>query len=123
MTEVTKEMVTDYLEQFISELSEEKTVELWNDYVEENEEMHKYIFFNNSEVHDKLFKTPSEALYMTNNSDYYLQDRYLTYSPAFGASSFNFLTDKNCPIDVGELVGYLMSQRAVYILVKSQLEK
>lgn len=123
MTEVTKEMVTDYLAQFISELSEEKTVELWNDYVEENEEMHKYIFFNKSEVHDKLFKTPSEALYMTNNSDYYLQDRYLTYSPAFGAASFNFLTDKNCPIDVDELISYLMSQRSVYLLVKSQLEK
>lgn len=45
MTEVTKEMTMVTIEQFISKLSEEKTVELWNDYVEENKEMHKYIFF------------------------------------------------------------------------------
>ena len=37
--------------------------------------------------------------------------------------SFSFLTDENSPVVVDDLVSYLMSQRAVYILVKSQLER
>ena len=119
---MTEERTMVTIEQFISKLSEEKTVELWNDYVEENGEMHKYIFFNKAEVQDKLFKTPSKALYMTNKSDYYLYDRYLTYSPASGATSFNFLTDKNCPIDVSELIGYLQRNKALCFLVETLIK-
>ena len=41
MTEVTKEMIMDALYDYVSELSEENTLELWNAYCEDNEQMHR----------------------------------------------------------------------------------
>lgn len=123
MTEVTKEMIMDALYDYISELSEENTLELWNAYCKDNEQMHRFIYLNDFDELDSVFKSPSEALYMAQYSPYHINDRYFTYSPFWGLMSFDFLTDENSPVVVDELVSYLMSQRAVYILVKSQLER
>lgn len=123
MEEVTNEMIMDALTDYVSELSEEDTITLWNAYCEDCNQMHRFIYLNDSDELDSIFKSPSEALYMAQYSPYHINDRYFTYSSFCGLMSFSFLTDENSPVVVDDLVSYLMSQRAVYILVKSQLER
>ena len=125
MKEVTKEVPTtvEYLEMFLSELPEIQKIQLWNNYVEEFGEEHRHIYVNDAETQDKVFETPSIALHMTQYTKYDINAMYFSYSVAFGAESFDFLTDENCPLDMDELIGWLLGNTALCLLINQLLNK
>ena len=86
----------------IEDLSESEQVELWNERCEDYNYMDDYIHNNDP---DELMcgQKPSDILSTVDMDSYSLNDDWACYT-IYGWASFGWLSDKNSPFDIDELV-------------------
>lgn len=86
----------------IEELSEREQMELWNERCEDYNYMDDYIYNNDP---DELMcgQKPSDILSAVDMDSYSLNDDWACYT-IYGWASFSWLSDKNSPFDIDELV-------------------
>ena len=86
----------------INNLAEWEQVELWNERCEDYNYMDDYIFNNDP---DELMcgQKPSDILSAVDMDSYSLNDDWACYT-SYGLASFSWLSDRNSPFDIDELV-------------------
>lgn len=101
-------MMMDFYERIREELESwgtDELVSIWNDYCNECNYMDDYIECN--DPNEFMYgKTPSEVLEEIGN-DYNIRDNYVVYT-IHGWESFNYDSDKHCPINVDDLVNWIV---------------
>ena len=88
----------------INDLSEWEQVELWNERCEDENYMDDYIYDNDP---DELMcgQKPSDILSRVDMENYDLNSDWACYS-IYGWVSFGWLSDKNSPFDIDELISW-----------------
>ena len=86
----------------IYDLAESEQIELWNERCEDYNYMDDYIYNNDP---DELMsgQKPSDILSEVDMDSYSLNDDWACYT-IYGWASFNWLSDKNSPFDIDELI-------------------
>ncbi len=92
----------DKVKDAIEALSDWEQVNLWNERCEYENYMDDYIYDNDP---DELMcgQKPSEILSAVDMDSYSLNDDWACYT-IYGWASFSWLSDKNSPFDIDELV-------------------
>lgn len=91
----------DKVKEAISDLSEWEQVKLWNERCEDYNYMDDYIYDNDPD--EIMCGQPSDILSAVDMGSYSLNDDWACYT-IYGWASFDWLSDKNSPFDIDELV-------------------
>lgn len=111
MTTLNKDLAAIQLQEVIEQLKQFDTsglIETYNDYADKNS--YESIYHNNEDTINCLFYNAWTAISLSNHDGYKDNDDYFSYNGYGLMSSFNYITDDNCPIDISELAQWLIDE-------------
>lgn len=113
MTTLNKDLAAVQLTQVIEQLEDLLFCDLvmtYNDYASNNG--YELIYYNDENTISEMFTDAYDAVKITNNKGYNLNDDYFVYNGYGLMSSFSYqlIQDDNCPIDIRVLAQWLISE-------------
>lgn len=97
-------MLVEEIKESIKALSNEKIIEAWNEFAEENNLFDDdEVFENNPEFFNVMFTNPYEAVVAATNGGYSISERYVVFDGLGSVVSFDYLDEPNSPFDIDAL--------------------
>lgn len=113
MKTLNKDLAVVQLSQVIEQLNnlaDYEIIAIHNDYCEANNDSYSHIIDNDDEAIDSMFDSPSEAMRAASFGDYNHSHNYFILNGYANLVSFNYASDDNSPIDIGELAQWIIDE-------------
>lgn len=105
ITTLAQVQLNQVIEQ-LNDMDTQTVIDIYNSYADENS--YERVYDNDEDTINDLYDSAWTAVSLTNHDGYKDNHDYFSYNGYGLMSSFDYVTDENCPIDIEELAQWIV---------------